>query len=198
LYGTATELQIDISRVPRVDEYQALTYRGRGVRDVPSDVKTVGYYLSRDAAALSPQGDLATSSGGLVRRSLDRAVSLWAAANGHSSALVESAGLVAPQVADVHFAYFDGAQWTDSWDSEAMGGLPLAVEITLVLAVTPPRSFVRQAVDAVTLADEPPPRETIYRQVVHLPAAKSAPAGQGSAATDDASADPASMEEPSP
>jgi hypothetical protein len=36
-------------------------------------------------------------------------------------------------VTGLAFSYFDGYQWRADWDSTALGGLPVAVEITLDL-----------------------------------------------------------------
>jgi Tfp pilus assembly protein FimT len=96
LYGTTNAIQIDVSRLPRLDEYQRVTYldaNGQARTEFPSDVKTVTYYLrppqstggattTAEAAdyvnrqmALDPQQMQA--AGGLVRREVDRAVALW-------------------------------------------------------------------------------------------------------------------------
>ena len=43
------------------------------------------------------------------------------------------AELVAAEVAEIQFKYYDGQEWTDQWDSEEEGGFPTAVEISLVV-----------------------------------------------------------------
>ena len=47
LYGSASSLQFDISRLPRVDQYEALYSPNSelGVVDIPSDIKTVIYFV---------------------------------------------------------------------------------------------------------------------------------------------------------
>jgi hypothetical protein len=174
LYGTATELSVDVSRLPRLDEYESMV-QGSGTRDVPSDVKTVTYYLGDSAEPSSPGAGEQAPLGGLVRRSLDRAVSEWAYSNGGADQTLESEGMLAPQVTGLSFAYFDGTSWLDTWDSELDEGLPLAVEVTLVIAARPPRSMMARAGEALSLVDEAPVRETVYRQVIHLPAAQPLP-----------------------
>src|SRR4029079_11616389 len=55
LVGSATELQFDISRIPRVDQYKGIV-SGNGelsAVDLPSDVKTIAYYLRSEASAES-------------------------------------------------------------------------------------------------------------------------------------------------
>ena len=67
------------------------------------------------------------------------------------------------------FQYFDGTQWVAEWNSDDIGGLPLAVEIVLVLSDARPddKTSPLQSLDT----DEKPPTERTYRLVVHLPTA---------------------------
>ena len=82
IYGNQYELQIDVSRLPRVDQYQAALQMDPNmpIRDITSDVKTVTYYVQTSELAvgadplatssnLSQMDDVATSSG-LVRRAM--------------------------------------------------------------------------------------------------------------------------------
>ncbi len=148
LYGTATELQVDTSRLPRLDQYQqmlALQAAGEPV-DPISDVKTVAYYVlgqapsttasttstnNQTASALDADGNLQT---GLVRRQMDRAVTQFAAIEGNLDVLDRGARLIAPEAVAVFFDYFDGTEWVAEWNSDERGGIPLAVKITLILA----------------------------------------------------------------
>jgi general secretion pathway protein J len=41
----------------------------------------------------------------------------------------------APEVKSLNFRYYDGTNWLDTWDSTADGLLPLAVEVTIGLAL---------------------------------------------------------------
>lgn len=180
LFGNQFEVQVDISRLPRVDEYSVLMAPASsgGVADVPSDVKTVSYFL-RDAtstAALS-NGSTSLDSGaepGLYRRSMSRAATSWASANGGVDPSQGGGELLAPEVNYLEFAYFDGLEWYTEWDSEQMGGLPVAIEITIGVdtygsAATPSEDVSKQ-IDAV-MTDQAQFR---YRMVVHLPAAQPA------------------------
>lgn len=45
--------------------------------------------------------------------------------------LAQMTELLAPEVVSLQFRYFDGLDWYDTWDSEASGSLPAAVEVTL-------------------------------------------------------------------
>ncbi len=138
LYGNRTQLAVDVSRLPRADQYdQMLALASDGLLvDRVSDVKTVAYYV------LSPEDGLfysaeAGGEGGLVRRELDRAVTLWASQQGTLDAMSLAAEPMAPEVVAIEFLYYDGMTAHESWDSALYGGLPTAVEIALTVRVTP-------------------------------------------------------------
>ena len=104
IYGSNTSIEIDVSRLPRPDEYfptQGNTSTGT-MGDMTSDVKTVAYYvqsprtdgvqdslgqLSQQAASLDAAAT-ATPNGGLVRRSVDRALTQYAYEIGQSDRLM--------------------------------------------------------------------------------------------------------------
>ncbi len=148
IYGSSTSIEIDVSRLPRPDEYYPKvgdTSLGT-LGDMPSDVKTVGYYvqsprtdgvqdslgqLSQQAASLN-SGTLAVANGGLVRRSVDRAVTQYSYEMGQSSQLQRTGELVAPEVLAIEFQYFDGATWQTQWDGSQQG-LPHVVKITIAM-----------------------------------------------------------------
>jgi hypothetical protein len=187
LYGNQYELQLDVSRLPRVEEYQQFitTEDALKLADIPSDVKTVAYYVltpgttsSTGASGISTfnsqlgLGEDDLLSGGLVRRELDRAVSLWAADSGNVNGLDTNAELIAPEVTALEFRFFDGIEWLSEWDSEEAGGLPLAVEI--VIAVRSAMDADEQDVSRVGVADygESYAGVLVFRLVVPLPMAK--------------------------
>ncbi|MCY2985205.1 MAG: hypothetical protein NTY15_16390, partial [Planctomycetota bacterium] len=148
IYGSSTSIEIDVSRLPRPDEYFPKvgdTSLGT-LGDMPSDVKTVGYYvqsprtdgvqdslgqLSQQAASLN-SGTLAMANGGLVRRSVDRAVTQYSYEMGQSSQLQRTGELIAPEVLAIEFQYFDGATWQTQWDGSQQG-LPHVVKITIAM-----------------------------------------------------------------
>ncbi len=148
IYGSSTSIEIDLSRLPRPDEYypkMANTSTGT-IGDMPSDVKTVGYYvqsprtdgvqdslgqLSQEAASLNGAA-ITTPNGGLVRRSVDRAVTQYAYENGQSSQLLRTGELIAPEVIALEFQYFDGTTWQTQWDGSQQG-LPHVVKITIAM-----------------------------------------------------------------
>src|SRR5205823_3339131 len=59
LTGSATELRFDVSRLPRVDQYQGmLSSKGDpSAVDLPSDIKTIAYFLRSEASAASYAGN---------------------------------------------------------------------------------------------------------------------------------------------
>ncbi len=45
----------------------------------------------------------------------------------------EGSDMLAPEVVECRFRYFDGKSWSDTWESLDRGGLPVAIEATLTL-----------------------------------------------------------------
>ncbi len=171
LYGNSYQLQIDVSRLPRIDQYMlagaegdisaAAQTTGAAVYDRLSDVRNVAYYIFGDTSALALGGDPSMQMGcGLVRRDMDRASALFATQSGQESDMDAAAEVLAPEVEAIQFAYYDGKnmEWLSSWDSSQYGGLPMAVQITLTIA--------RPAKKGGML---PPPG--VYTLLVNLPAA---------------------------
>ena len=202
LYGSASSLQFDMSRLPRVDEYEALYSANSelGVIDIPSDIKTVTYFVcSEDTFEAaknpglmsgSPQPSISGRGRGLMRRELSQAVSSWAEANGNLQATYADAKLLADEVVGVQFRYYDGDAWLEDWNSDDLGGLPTAVEITVT--IQPTYAMSEEALEKFA-ADEPPP-EKAYSLIVHLPAAHAAAAAMPTV-VDTAAGDSAVLEQ---
>lgn len=169
LYGNMLEIQVDVSRLPRLDEFQSMMAPDAmaAATDIPSDLKTVSYYV----APADPSATSLNASGGLVRRVLDRAVMQYAGSFGDLSIADASAQVIAPEVTSIQFQYFDGVGWYPEWDSDALGGLPLAVEIVITVA---PLDMV--TINQFTTATVDPTQvdlqQRTYRLVVRLPAAE--------------------------
>lgn len=179
LYGNATQLQIDISRLPRVDEYQTVASPlDPTLAAIPSDIKTVSYFLQSTMLSPGEVVDPLADPGpfgqqfaaeGLVRREVDRSLAQYAMTSGNAQTLMRTGELLASEVVGLQFQYFDGLQWLPEWDSQLMGGLPLAVEI--VIAIAPQAATEPQGV--FTPAELAAAGEAaLYRTVVTLPLAE--------------------------
>ncbi|TWU55534.1 PulJ/GspJ family protein [Rubripirellula reticaptiva] len=153
LIGNQSQIQIDLSRLPRLEEYVAmLDGTTSDIEDVPSDLKTVAYFVQPAGITGGVQDALATinedqslaeavddgssenESGGLVRRSLDRAATLHAASTGALTLLNQTGELLAPEVLSIQFEYWDGITWQLMWSSDEYGELPLAVKVELAMS----------------------------------------------------------------
>lgn len=166
LYGNQYELMIDVSRLPRPDQYYALQNSTLDVQmpDVPSDIKSVLYYVQSSGNTMGIQDPLQNGSltgipiegnaadavkagGGLVRRQLDRAVTQWANSQGQNDRLLRTGELLAPEVVSLEFNYFDGTQWVTQWDSSQQN-LPMVIKIQL--GMQDPRVAKNQPLSAGT------------------------------------------------
>jgi hypothetical protein len=100
-----------------------------------SDVKTVAYSLGNPGGA-SPteRGDASPGAQvGLYRREVDRAAYTCAMQQGQAALLNQSASLLAPEVVNMQFTYYDGKTDSDTWDSNTNGKLPTAVKVTIMI-----------------------------------------------------------------
>lgn len=139
IYGTSTTMQLDISRLPRPDQYFPETpdmLSGR-LTDVPSDTKTVSYFVQTPSSMgvidpLASSSGNTANSGGLVRRQLDRAITLWANNNGQLEQMNRTGEIFSKEVLAIDFSYFDGQSWQTSWDSSQQG-LPWIIEIQIAM-----------------------------------------------------------------
>lgn len=134
LIGTQSAISIDVSRIPRLDEYS--TFTQSETRQLPSDIKTVLYFAEEaENSANEPQFVVISNAapGGLYRRQIDRSVAAFRDEDSITDDLDEFAELIAPEIAQIAFRYFDGEEWLDSWDSLQQGGFPPAVEVNVVI-----------------------------------------------------------------
>jgi prepilin-type N-terminal cleavage/methylation domain-containing protein len=170
LYGETDWMQVDVLRAPRLDQYdyESIPSGSEALPDRVSGIKTVYYALGVDTG-LRPTGDI--YRGGLMRREIDRALTRWADETGALSSVDQELEPIAPEVTDLEFLYYDGSQWVDSWDSTQMGGLPIAVHVSL--AIMPRDEFNRfTATWGRSSAETETTVEFIYSLTVALPVAK--------------------------
>jgi hypothetical protein len=182
--GGPNWIDIDVSHLPRPEEFHGVITMGAetSIMQLPSDIKTVSYYLqpldalSDDEKSMTQGGFTEEAKhGGLVRRVIDRATARTAYLMNDTTFLDKAGDVIAPEITSVQFRYFDGSLWVEEWDSEAYGGLPVAVEITL--GITPMR-FLQTDEDDVPFGggtDELFQGEMYYHMWVRLPAARPIP-----------------------
>jgi hypothetical protein len=162
-----------------------------------SDVKTVSYFVLGQTGGMRGPGtnnDTTSFAGandprlfglppgqplqGLGRRVVDRAATRYAIENGDNALLDLQTELFAPEVLMVQFRYFDGQQWLSEWNTEDFGGVPLAIEIVLVLqavdddSLTAPTPQLSAAGTQTQAALWQFDQDHVYRLVVNLPAAE--------------------------
>lgn len=176
LVGNQYQIQLDLSRLPRLEEYvQMMDDTTADLQDVPSDLKTVAYYVQSDEATGGVLDSLAeldpdsseSMSGGLVRRSLDRAATVEAATMGNISTLNQTGDLLAPEIKSIEFSYWDGLTWQLEWSSDEFGELPLAVQVRIYM-VDP----VLAATENVnTISALGPDSMRVFSHIVRLPMA---------------------------
>ena len=141
LYGNQFELQIDVlGQFAKPVKFDALTMAGVDpiASNLLSDPKVITYYLrAADSAELAgtPLQSVEEEFGQrtvLIRRVQSRAAAIYAT-TANVSDIQSGEQMLSDQVVSVEFAYHDGYDWLDSWDSSIMGGLPVAVSITLTV-----------------------------------------------------------------
>jgi hypothetical protein len=162
--------------------------------DLPSDIKTVNYFLLSDesadsaASTLNVSGSITPSTTGrgrgLMRGELDRAVTLYSEASGQLESTYDGARLLAQEIVGLAFRYHDGTSWAQEWDSKTAGGLPRAIEITLTLQ---PTYALNDA--ALAKSDPLPARRRWNRSSAHRQSADAPLVPETTAATTD-STDP--------
>jgi type II secretory pathway pseudopilin PulG len=140
LYGNSTQLLIDVSRLPRLDQYMQSQDQSTlspstasSTGDRSSALRNIVYNIFGDTSYLTggSAGTGMQMSCGLIRRDRDRASALMSVQNGEELDQDDAAQVIAPEVESIGFSYFDGSDWYSYWDSSENGGLPLAVQITL-------------------------------------------------------------------
>jgi uncharacterized membrane protein YgcG len=197
LSGSMGELYVDAVRLPRGDELfgtltgytnapmaapanniVAATGSSWGSMPSPSALKTVRYFVregdrsnSSGLAATSLAPEMQGYAGGLVRQKVPRAARIFAEQTGGSGVTESGQVLIAPEVLQIQFRYYDGEQIVDMWDMAEEQSLPLAVEVTIWLASA--NETAGGAYNAQALLSTA--RE--YRQTVFLPMAELSQSG---------------------
>jgi prepilin-type N-terminal cleavage/methylation domain-containing protein len=185
IYGTQYELMLDVSRIPRVDEYipAQASLLSPTLTDVPGDIKTVTYFVQTPTTmgvddslnAFNDATQTMSSNSGLVRRQLDRAILAYADEMGDTTRLARTGELIAPEVVSLEFAFYDGTQWLYEWDSSTQS-LPWLVQITLAIqtATGEEKAALESgvALSALTFDQQKAYGIQVYELVVAIPGAQ--------------------------
>jgi len=170
MLGSANVLMIDISRLPRLDQYNPLVASAEDEVQSPSDIKSLSYFVSLSDGGVESAIEFQTNRapGGLYRREIDRAVAEYRGETDLMMAPDEYTRLIANEVVDISFQYFDGEEWQSEWDSVEFGGFPVAIEVNIM--IDPVRSAAGSQDYTVDQSD--PDQMQIFRTVVDLPVAE--------------------------
>jgi prepilin-type N-terminal cleavage/methylation domain-containing protein len=140
--GDSTSLNLYLARVPR----EALPTDASVTPPIVSDLRRVSWWLP---------------TSGLARQEVNIETSVDALDNLPPGIPDEDSYVIAPEVKNVQFQYFDGTDWQDTWDCTTLGadnvtpiGPPVAIAITL--DIENPQDGVHD--------DDPPTKR--YRHVV--------------------------------
>jgi hypothetical protein len=196
IYGTLTELRIDRSaqrswRQVAVPTEQQQQLQTSDLRDLPT---TVEYYfvqgrtMATDDLAAGGVGEDTSLAGytGLYSRRTPTAVRLMMGDIGFGEEAENSTSdpseLLAPEVVEISFMYFDGEQWLEEWDSSLQQGLPVAIEIKVSLYrdILGPEEPQRQMDEEALRRDQT--RWVEYRLMVRVPPLDEIPDLSGPAA----------------
>ena len=168
LVGDSNYIWLDISRLPRIDQYHPLIQTAQDAVTTGSDIKQVVYYVASASGRNNSNDILADESSanrqGLFRDEIDRAVAFYQGSFTPGTPK-DYSQLVATEVVQVQFRYFDGTDWQDQWDSVENEGFPSAVEINILVDSNPQG-------DLAGSNDRNDGRFERYRSVVHLPLAE--------------------------
>lgn len=170
LLGSGNVVMIDISRLPRLDQYNPLIASEEADVQTPSDVKSVAYFVSLTDGGMEPKLRFAETRapGGLYRREIDRAVAEFMGDTSLFSSPDNYTKLIANEVAQISFRYFDGEEWQNEWDSAENGGFPMAIEVNIAIdsqrSASGSQDYNAAGADSETLQ--------YYRTVVDLPVAE--------------------------
>jgi len=136
--------------------YAAMDGASVGLRRA-AELKTIFYEFNIKPSAVASSTPLSTDTAdngvGLSRREIDFETP-------DINARLTGSSMTAPEVVDCRFRYFDGIQWSHSWESIDRGGLPIAVEVTVtLLPLSEASQFYRHIQTAYATSEMLPPIE---------------------------------------
>lgn len=190
LTGTATELQVHISRPPAPSNSAAVT-PSTAVAGAGSDASVVTWSIGSPG---SQSGAVPTAGGNAGSSSNTGSGSIGNSTSGSDSTLDGTTGLMraessrviaqmqgnyaerveilAAEIISIRFRYFDGTEYQDSWDSAETEGLPTAVEIQLEVSSDAGRSAQLATGSIAAAGAGATSTSTTVRYVVAIPTAE--------------------------
>lgn len=174
LVGSATDLQLFVSRPDRRLSYvtaQELT----STSDRTSDLMIVRYFMADSgggglSAKVAERESLGNDYGaiGLAKMQGDLYGLSTAVETSEEMPQLNASVLLAKEVSRLTFRYYDGLNWQEVWDSNALNEMPRAVEITLTLRNREEagEAFFEEQDDPYAVP------ETTHRMVVPIPVAE--------------------------
>jgi len=187
LRGTSEAVEFDLAWLPRPEQMArpastdptAMVVRPMALQTIEYSVEAVSdpFFDAADARPSRPPGDTV----GLVRRQWDRIALLSAAESGGGVGNDGQTRLLAAEVRQIEFRYWDGVAWTGVWDSARQDGLPGAIEVAIVLSQgTGEPDAGPVPIGAASLFERADQAgDTIYRRVIDLPTAWQTPTATG-------------------
>ena len=153
-------LMLTVSKVPRwwIDQSLPPAQADPTLQATSCDLRRISYWIVTDGGkpALAVQELMQATSNDLTTVPPDVSA--------------DSYKILASEVKDITFQYFDGVNWNDSWDGTVLGGPTLELPIGPPSAISITLTFNRPSVDGVDPPDLPK-----YTHVVAIPAGNNFP-----------------------
>ncbi|QDT95458.1 hypothetical protein [Gimesia aquarii] len=140
VYGDAQSLVLHTSRPARQPLLLSQSMSESDSTDSQSDLLSISYFIA-DAGSEGLQGvvgdrfrsatEYGVATQGLARLEGDRLAMINADESANLEELAEQSQLLAPEIDNLQFQYFDGTDWLEVWDSIEYGTVPQAVKVTI-------------------------------------------------------------------
>lgn len=138
VFGDAQTLLLNISK-PTRQHLNALPDETSEVTSFGADLQSVAYFLTgadssgtlQETVARQATDSNGEEASGLARMQGDRLAMNLADETGDVDMLASNSTILAKEVIFLQFRYFDGFEWYEEWDSDELGGVPMAIEIII-------------------------------------------------------------------
>lgn len=174
LFGSETDLVLYVSRPDRDQNYVS-AQQVQLATDRSSDMMIIRYLLVQEGggglagqlASEPDASDLSEPVKGLARMAGDQLGLSNAIATADVDMQLMASKLIAPEVGDLKFEYFDGTGYVTEWDSTVQNAMPLAIAVDLTLRTLPDPDSSQQPEEQPGYL---PP--TTHRLVIPIPVAE--------------------------